>query len=59
VGDTVNCGSRLCSLAGPGEIVVSEDTFDGHIPGDAIAIGKVNLKGVDRDLRPYRITPGT
>ncbi len=28
IGDTVNFASRLCSLAKPGQVVVSEDTFE-------------------------------
>mgnify|MGYP001274828626 FL=1 len=29
IGDTVNLGSRLCSAANPGEILVSRSVYDG------------------------------
>ena len=55
IGDTVNCGARLCSIAGPGEIVVSDDTYRCLAdPPDAELI-PADLKGVDRDLLPRRV----
>ena len=30
IGDTVNLGSRLCSAAGPGEIIVSKEKIEDH-----------------------------
>ena len=30
IGDTVNLGSRLCSAAGPGEIIVSKEVIKNH-----------------------------
>src|SRR5262249_52496478 len=55
-GDTVNVGSRLCSLAGPEEIVCSFEVFS-HVssPPAAEELGPVELKGVTRHLRLFRI----
>jgi adenylate cyclase len=57
VGDTANVGSRLCSQARAGEIVVSEETLHGA-GGDTNAerIGPLELKGIERELVGYRIT---
>ncbi|MEP6740116.1 MAG: adenylate/guanylate cyclase domain-containing protein [Caldimonas sp.] len=55
-GDTVNTAARLRSLAAPGEIVVSAETWQqvsGHFDGDAGA--PVEVKGKERPLVPYRI----
>lgn len=55
-GDTVNTAARLRGLAGPGELVVSPQTwqqvadFFDALPGTA-----VEVKGKERPLLPYRI----
>ena len=57
VGDTVNIGARLCSIAGPGEVVLSQDVLDrvtSELPAMEDVEG-VTLKGVSRPLRLYRI----
>jgi adenylate cyclase len=56
IGDTVNCGARLCSIAQPGEVVVSGDLYERlDKPPAAKALDPIPLKGVSRDLRPFRI----
>jgi class 3 adenylate cyclase len=58
LGDAVNCASRLCSMAGSNEIVVSSETYGllhdappaEHLPG-------IHLKGAGRDLLPHRLWP--
>jgi adenylate cyclase len=56
VGDTVNVGARLCSAAGRGEIILSDQVLDrvAH-PPDVEPVGKVVLKGVSRELRLWRV----
>jgi adenylate cyclase len=54
VGDTVNVGSRLCSAAGAGEVVVSGSVYDrldgGEDAQGARPLTGLALKGVDRDV---------
>ncbi len=57
-GDAVNCASRLCSIAGRDEIIVSSDVYAGL--GDkplAEKIEGIRFKGVERDLGPHRLWP--
>jgi adenylate cyclase len=57
VGDTVNVGARLCSIAGPGEIVLSEEVRIQIDPAPKLDdAGRVELKGVDRPLAIYRVS---
>jgi class 3 adenylate cyclase len=48
IGDTVNIGSRHCSLAREGQIVVSDaaGALLGHVPG-ATRVDGVAIKGTD------------
>lgn len=58
LGDTVNCGSRLCTVAGRTEIVVSDDTYqrlDPQPPSEVLP--GFRLKGVGRELLPHRLWP--
>lgn len=58
LGDTVNCGSRLCTVAGRGEIVVSEQTYVRLQPRPpAEVLPGIRLKGVGRELLPHRLWP--
>lgn len=58
IGDSVNCGSRLCTLAGRNEIVVSSETYDGLADRPpAQVLPGIRLKGVGRDLLPHRLWP--
>ena len=56
VGDRVNTARRLCSLAGPGQIVTDEATYE-HIKDAVVtrAKGTVILKGKEEPLHAYEI----
>jgi adenylate cyclase len=56
VGDTVNVGARLCSIAGRGEIILSDQVLS-RIPDPPLVepVGPVELKGVSRELRLWRL----
>lgn len=58
LGDTVNVASRLCTIAGRNEIVVSDDTYRrlGNQPPSEVLPG-FRLKGVGRELLPRRLWP--
>jgi adenylate cyclase len=58
VGDTVNVGARLCSAAGRGEIILSDAVMTrvtSSLPVDPV--GPVELKGVSRELKLWRVVP--
>jgi adenylate cyclase len=58
LGDTVNCASRLCTIAGRHEIAVSDETYqalDEKPPAETLP--GVKLKGVGRDLIPHKLWP--
>ena len=55
-GDTVNVAARLRSLAAPGDVLVSAETWlqvSDHFEADSITA--VEVKGRERPLSPYRI----
>jgi class 3 adenylate cyclase len=56
VGDTVNVGARLCSQAGRGEIILSDQVLV-RVPNppEVEPVGPVALKGVSRELRLWRV----
>jgi adenylate cyclase len=69
LGDTVNTTARLASLAGPGEILVSDDTGTAlrRIPGDAAGLAAdpaehrdLHLKGRTEPIgvRVLKVQPG-
>ncbi|MEE9611959.1 MAG: adenylate/guanylate cyclase domain-containing protein, partial [Desulfatiglandales bacterium] len=56
VGDTTNLASRMESMAGPGTICVSRDTF--RIASDFFefeSLGKVELKGKEKSQEAYKL----
>ncbi len=56
VGDTVNVGARLCSTAGRGEIILSDQVLTrAPSPPPVEPVGKIELKGVSRELRLWRV----
>jgi adenylate cyclase len=58
VGDTVNVGARLCSAAPRGEIVLSDAVLTRvTCPLPVEPLGPVELKGVSRELRLWRLAP--
>jgi adenylate cyclase len=56
VGDTVNVGARLCSAAGRGDIVLSDQLLT-RVPSPPAVepVGPIELKGVSRELRLWRV----
>jgi adenylate cyclase len=58
VGDTVNVGARLCSAAGRGEIILSDQVLTRvPSPPPVEAVGRIELKGVSRELSLWRVLP--
>jgi adenylate cyclase len=58
VGDTVNVGARLCSAAGRGEIILSDAVMTRVTsPLPVEPVGPIELKGVSRELRLWRVYP--
>jgi adenylate cyclase len=58
VGDTVNVGARLCSAAPRGEIVLSDAVLTRvTCPLPVEPLGPVELKGVSRELKLWRVAP--
>ena len=56
VGDTVNVGARLCSPAGRGEIILSDQLLERvPDPPEVEPVGPVTLKGVSREMRLWRV----
>lgn len=58
IGDTVNLASRLCSIAGPAEIIVTEDVVKRLGPNKSLAQsgGKVPIKGKHDRVPIYQIS---
>ena len=56
VGDTVNVGARLCSAAGRGEIILSDQVLSRvPSPPPVEPVGAIELKGVSRELKLWRV----
>ncbi|MCB9555102.1 MAG: GAF domain-containing protein [Deltaproteobacteria bacterium] len=56
IGDPVNTASRLCSLAGANEIIISEATYlQASHRIDALALPKARVKGKLKELSIYRV----
>lgn len=56
IGDTVNTGSRLCSIAKAGQIIISEDTC--HLIGDKFDVDSlppVQVKGKAKPLQTFEV----
>ena len=56
IGDTVNTASRLCSAAKPGQILISEPTWEvvsDHF--DATALGEIQAKGKFKPVKAYAV----
>jgi TolB-like protein/class 3 adenylate cyclase/Tfp pilus assembly protein PilF len=59
-GTDVNLTARLCTLAGPNEIVISAELRDQLVPmldADVDDMGECYLKHIERPVRAYRIAP--
>jgi len=57
IGDAVNIASRLCNVAGPGEVIISQSTFD-LVRGEVAAEERepVVVKGKAKAISIYRAT---
>jgi adenylate cyclase len=56
IGDTVNTASRLCSAAGPGEILISDDMRKAlHAPPPLSECPPMQLKGKSQPVPVYRV----
>jgi adenylate cyclase len=56
IGDAVNVASRLCSKAGPGEIIISQPFYQGLTSPPAVeALEPMELKGKARAVPVYRV----
>ena len=56
VGDTVNLGSRLCSQAGKGEIVLPEKMIERFTTKPPMeSMGAVQLKGLDEPVPLFKV----
>lgn len=58
VGSTVNLAARIAALAGPGELLVSEDVARACPGADLDAIGPTQLRGVPAPVWLYRVVTG-
>jgi len=56
IGDTVNLGSRLESIAKPGQILITQRTY-GKVEGlvEARPLGTVKVKGKEEDVEVYEV----
>jgi class 3 adenylate cyclase len=57
VGSTVNIAARVCALAGPGELLVSDEALGagGSGPGALRPIGPAHVKGVSHPVWLHRV----
>ncbi|MET0628445.1 MAG: adenylate/guanylate cyclase domain-containing protein [Acidimicrobiia bacterium] len=56
VGNTVNVGARLCSAAGRGDIILSDQVLTRVLsPPPVEPVGRIELKGVSRELQLWRV----
>ena len=56
IGDTVNTASRLCSAAEPGQILISEETYDRTAEGiEAFRLPGRRVKGKEGELTVYQL----
>jgi len=57
IGPAANLGARICGVAAPGQVLVSEATY-GLIQGraEAVPIAGLQLKGIGRDVTAYHVT---
>jgi adenylate cyclase len=57
IGRAANLGSRLCSVARGGQVIVSEATYDAiRDRVDATPLDGLRLKGVGREVTAYHVT---
>jgi adenylate cyclase len=59
IGDTVNVSARLCGIAAPGQILISEATasrLDGRFKVEPLPAA--NLKGKEKPMPVFAVTRG-
>jgi adenylate cyclase len=57
VGDAVNLASRLCQMAGPGEILVTDELAKGLIRAPVLEeLPDIVVKGRIKPIRAYRVS---
>jgi adenylate cyclase len=58
VGQTVNIAARICDLAGPGELLVSDELIAAceHLPAPAQPLGAAQVKGVTDPVWLHRLS---
>lgn len=57
IGKAANLGSRICNIARPGEVLISQETFDLIQPHlKATPRTGLQFKGVERDITVYHVT---
>jgi adenylate cyclase len=57
IGPTANLGARICAVAKPGEVLVSQETYD--LVKDAVEATPVHgmhFKGIDQEVMVYAVT---
>ncbi|HOT90695.1 MAG TPA: adenylate/guanylate cyclase domain-containing protein [Anaerolineae bacterium] len=57
IGNTANLGARICSVAKPGEVLISQETYD--LVKDAVEatpIHGMHFKGIDEEVTVYSVT---
>ncbi len=56
IGDSVNIASRICSIAGPGQIVISHDTYT-HVSNlfEVTKLEAVSVKGRTKPVKVYQV----
>lgn len=59
VGQAVNIAARICDLAGPGELLVSDELIAAcqHLPSAAQPLGAAQVKGVVEPVWLHRLSP--
>ena len=56
IGDTVNTGARLCSVAKAGEVIISQSTYEAlGDEFDVIALPDVRVKNKSEPLKIYNV----
>ncbi|CAA9382707.1 MAG: Adenylate cyclase [uncultured Propionibacteriaceae bacterium] len=57
IGSVTNLAARLCSAAGPGQILVSQRVFSAiDALADGESVGELDLRGFSRPMRAFNVT---
>jgi adenylate cyclase len=56
IGDAVNIASRLCSAAGPGQVLISENTYRNILKHfDTVELDPVKAKGKSTPIKVFSV----